>query len=234
MFEGGEVSDELGVIHGLNWLTVNLAESRPLAILVDDVHWADELSLRSLIYIAERLADIPVALIAVIRSGDPASGIALDQSPVGGGLRAADLPRSTQPGRRPCAARQYMSLPRRRCERHRGAMRDTGGNPFLVAAVAKELRENRYGPLTTPASVRRDVARRIGRLTAASRNLAKVASVVGDDAALYDAARLAVSCPIRLCRLPKSWRRPAFSLQASRFDLRTAGSARDLRPACTS
>ena len=69
-------------------------------------------------------------------------------------------------------------------------MRDTGGNPFLVVAVARELRENRYSPLTAPESIRRDVARRIGRLTATSRNLAKVASVIGDDATLYDAARL--------------------------------------------
>ena len=61
-------------------------------------------------------------------------------------------------------------------------MRDTGGNPFLVVAVARELRENRYSPRTAPESIRRDVARRIGRLTAASRNLAKVASVIGDDA----------------------------------------------------
>jgi hypothetical protein len=68
-------------------------------------------------------------------------------------------------------------------------MRDTGGNP-LVVAVARELRENRYNPLTAPESIRRDVARRIGRLTATSRNLAKVASVIGDDATLYDAARL--------------------------------------------
>ena len=34
------------VLHGLYWLVVNLAASRPLLIAVDDAHWADEPSLR--------------------------------------------------------------------------------------------------------------------------------------------------------------------------------------------
>ena len=34
--------------HGLHWLCARLAEERPLALLVDDAHWADEQSLRFL------------------------------------------------------------------------------------------------------------------------------------------------------------------------------------------
>ena len=34
---GEAATDEFAVIHGLYWLTVNLAEQRPMAILVDDV-----------------------------------------------------------------------------------------------------------------------------------------------------------------------------------------------------
>jgi predicted ATPase len=74
-------------------------------------------------------------------------------------------------------------------------MRDTGGNPFLVKAVAEAMRENKYSPLTAPESVRRDVARRLGRLTATARDLAKIASVIGDDAVLYDTVRLAGLTP---------------------------------------
>src|SRR3954454_23867771 len=51
-------------LHGLYWLTVNLAARRPLLIAVDDAHWADAPSLRFLAYLAGRLAGVP-ALVAV-------------------------------------------------------------------------------------------------------------------------------------------------------------------------
>src|SRR6202022_717253 len=71
VFGNGEAADELGVLHGLYWLTVNLAEQGPTAILVDDLPWADDFSLRFLAHIAERLDDLGVALVVTIRSGDP-------------------------------------------------------------------------------------------------------------------------------------------------------------------
>ena len=37
-------------MHGLYWLTVNLAEHRSMAILIDDVHWADDFTLRYLVF----------------------------------------------------------------------------------------------------------------------------------------------------------------------------------------
>ena len=41
--------------HGLHWLCARLAEERPLAMLVDDAHWADEQSTRFLAYLAARI-----------------------------------------------------------------------------------------------------------------------------------------------------------------------------------
>ena len=64
-------TDEFAVIYGLYWLTVNLAEQRPMAILVDDAPWADDFTLRFLVYLAERVDDVPVAVVVAIRSGDP-------------------------------------------------------------------------------------------------------------------------------------------------------------------
>ena len=45
--------------HGLHWLCARLAEERPLALLVDDAHWADEHSLRFLAYLEARIEEIP-------------------------------------------------------------------------------------------------------------------------------------------------------------------------------
>ena len=43
-------------LHGLYWLTINLADAGPLLLSVDDAQWADLASLRWLIYLARRLA----------------------------------------------------------------------------------------------------------------------------------------------------------------------------------
>ena len=51
------------VLHGLYWLTANLAARRPLLIAVDDVHWTDRASLRSLSYLTARLEGLPVTVL---------------------------------------------------------------------------------------------------------------------------------------------------------------------------
>ena len=57
------------IVHGLYRLTANLAARRPLALFVDDAHWADGASLRFLAYLCGRLHDLPVLLV---RRGAPA------------------------------------------------------------------------------------------------------------------------------------------------------------------
>jgi hypothetical protein len=60
-------------LHGLYWLTANLAERRPTMLLVDDVQWADPASGRFVDYLARRLADLAVVLAVTVRSGDRAA-----------------------------------------------------------------------------------------------------------------------------------------------------------------
>ena len=73
LFSQCVATDEFAVLHGLYWLTVNLVEQHPLAVLVDDLPWADQSSQRFFAYLAERLDDLPVALVVTIRTGDPGS-----------------------------------------------------------------------------------------------------------------------------------------------------------------
>ena len=54
--------------HGLHWLCARLAEERPLALLVDDAHWADEDSLRFLAYLEPRIDEIPACVVACERA----------------------------------------------------------------------------------------------------------------------------------------------------------------------
>src|SRR5690242_6167008 len=50
------------VLHGLYWLTLNLAEQAPLLLAIDDAHWVDEASLRWLAYLAPRVDGPNVSL----------------------------------------------------------------------------------------------------------------------------------------------------------------------------
>ena len=43
------------MLHGLYWLVNNLAAEEPVALVVDDLHWADPETLRFLVYLAPRL-----------------------------------------------------------------------------------------------------------------------------------------------------------------------------------
>ncbi|MGB8650611.1 MAG: BTAD domain-containing putative transcriptional regulator, partial [Mycobacteriales bacterium] len=58
------------VLHGLFWLTVNLAADGPLVVMVDDLQWCDSGSLRFLTYLARRLDTLPVLLVGTIRTGE--------------------------------------------------------------------------------------------------------------------------------------------------------------------
>ncbi|MFF4592110.1 AAA family ATPase [Amycolatopsis sp. NPDC001319] len=57
------------VLHGLHTLFVGLAAQRPVVVLVDDLHWVDEPSLRALAFLAGRLSGMRVLIAAVLQDG---------------------------------------------------------------------------------------------------------------------------------------------------------------------
>jgi DNA-binding CsgD family transcriptional regulator len=67
----GEADLSFGALHGLFWLTANLAERGPLLLALDDLHWCDAPSLRFLLYLARRLEGLPVVLVATLRPDEP-------------------------------------------------------------------------------------------------------------------------------------------------------------------
>ena len=197
VFGRGEAADEFGVLHGLYWLTVNLTDQRPTVILVDDLSWTDDSSLRFFAYLAERLDDLPVALVVAIRSGDPGT-----ESQLVGHLWDVATAPPIRPAELTANAVEALLtdlLPEHDVDADlAGAVvHQTGGNPFLVVAVADAIRAGEDPGLTTPESVRRRVARRLARLDTAAGELARAAAVLGDDAALRDGIRLAGLDPDR-------------------------------------
>ena len=68
---GGEIAPapvEIGsAIHGIYWLSANLADQEPLLLAVDDLHWADTPSLLVLTYLARRVTELPIVICATTR-----------------------------------------------------------------------------------------------------------------------------------------------------------------------
>ncbi len=68
----GEAADSsLATLHGLYWLTANLAARRPLLLALDDLHWCDLPSLRWLAYLLPRMEELAVLVVAGLRPEEP-------------------------------------------------------------------------------------------------------------------------------------------------------------------
>jgi AAA ATPase domain len=188
--------DPFAVVHGLYWLTVNMAACQPMLVAVDDAHWADPASLRWLAYLAGRLEGLDAAVVVALRPAEPASQ--------DGPLLAV---RAGAPAIRPALlsaagvaaivrAALGPAVPDARCQALREA---SGGNPFYLGELLR-------APATVtglPASeaVARHVAARIRRLDPAALGLAQALAVLGDGGRLRQAAAMTWLDPDTALRL---------------------------------
>ena len=185
---GALLDPSFAILHGLYWLCANLGRRSPLLLCVDDAHWADQASLRFLHYLGRRLEELPVAVVAAARPAQPADGspllAALAADPPAGILVLAPLSEH--------AVAELVQLglgtdvePAFAAACHQV----TGGVPFLVQELIRAIGEAGIEP-TAPASPRvaalapravvHSVVQRLGRLSAAARELAPAAAVLGE------------------------------------------------------
>jgi DNA-binding CsgD family transcriptional regulator len=180
--------------HGLHWLCARLAEDRPLALLVDDAHWADAESLRFLAYLEARIEEIPACAILAVRTGEPAPAAltalleheprAYVRPPPLSSAAIAQLVRDAlgeEAADEVCAA----------------CARSTGGNPLLARQLIAALEEE-GAPVDAaaiaamgPPSVAHFVVARLRRHPRAVTALAQALAILGDDASVRDAADVA-------------------------------------------
>ena len=185
--------------HGLHWLCARLAEARPLALLVDDAHWADEDSLRFLAYLEARIDEIPACVILAVRTGEAAA--APDAL-----TRLIEREPLTALRPRPLSHAAIAELVRESLGEETGddacfeCARTTGGNPLLVRQLIAALGERGGQPASLdagaiaaigPPSVARFVASRLRRHPPAVAAVAQALAILGDDASLADAAGVA-------------------------------------------
>jgi DNA-binding CsgD family transcriptional regulator len=179
-------------------LVGELAQRRPLALLVDDLHNADASSLTTLAALGRHLEDLRVALIVTRRPDDcghdPAAleelalvaGPPLSLSPLSlSGVGAVLRDRATAPVGDELVGRGHAA---------------TGGNPFLVVELARAFAETEQ-PIDCMqlADLMAGVAQslsavlrvRVGRLGPDCAVLARAVSVLGDHVSVTEASAVA-------------------------------------------
>ncbi|MGH3620392.1 MAG: AAA family ATPase [Sciscionella sp.] len=197
--EATDSTVSLGTLHGLYWLTANLADTRPLILAVDDGHWGDASSLRALAYLARRIRDIPVGLVVAARPPgaevDHAVLDTLQDESVAVVLRPGPL------GRRSTDALIDSLLGTAGSERFRAACHQaTGGNPLLLRTLLGTLAEAGVAPdddgvaavrERAPAVLATAVTSRLRHLPPVATAVARAVAVLGGGAQLRHVAAVA-------------------------------------------
>jgi predicted ATPase len=187
------------MLHGLYWLTANLADKQPVAAIVDDVQWADGASIRFLHYLARRLDGLAVTLILASRTGEdvsePSILARLSAEPSVFEVRPAPLSAEAV---ETLTTHMFGHAPA--AEFTAACVQSTGGTPFLVHELLRALREDRALPTSAaaervpqigPSTVAHATLLRLSRLRESAVALAQSVAVLGPAAETRFAAELA-------------------------------------------
>jgi DNA-binding NarL/FixJ family response regulator len=186
-------------MHGLYWLTANVAAQLPVLVVLDDAHCADSISLRFLLYLVRRLARVPVLVIVAARAaGAQGNRELLAQLGVLPGVAVlSPALLSEAQAARMVADRGFCGA---LAEFVAASHHASGGNPFLLGELLSALRDDGASGSAAdaarvagcaPQGVVRWVLARLGALGEHAQRLAFAFAVLGAGAELSDAAVLA-------------------------------------------
>jgi DNA-binding CsgD family transcriptional regulator len=210
VLEGAPSPEGLGAsLHGLYWLSANLAAEQPVLLVVDDLHWCDPPSVRFLVYLVQRIEELPIAVALAAAEGQlpelepllhelrthPATRV-LRPTPLSAEAAARLLSESLLPHAEPAFAEACHEV--------------TGGNPLLLGELATELALQEVEPSDqnvgavrklVPETLAAAVLLRLRRVGEGAPDLARAIAVLGEGADLRHAAALAELPPERAARL---------------------------------
>jgi len=185
-------------LHGLYWLTANLAARAPQLLVVDDCQWADGASLRFLAHLGARLDGLRVLVVVAMRSGDRAAHPELIDEVRS--LATGEPIRPSPLGTR-AAARLVRGDLHSASDRFCHACHDaTGGNPLLLHSLMSGVVEEGIEPNDEAAaritrygveSIARQLARRLALLPTGSHAIVRALAVLGGGSPLRHVADLA-------------------------------------------
>ncbi|MGH2987733.1 MAG: protein kinase domain-containing protein [Solirubrobacterales bacterium] len=165
------------------------SQARPLVLVLDDLHWADEPSLLLLRFLARRLADTGLLIIGTYRDVElgrhhPLADTLGDLAGVEGVRRIALGGLGAQ------GIASYIELTagveRPPPDLAEAIREQTGGNPFFIGEVVRLMAaEGRLGEdearreVAIPQGVREVVGRRLDRLSEVANEILRLAAVCG-------------------------------------------------------
>jgi DNA-binding CsgD family transcriptional regulator len=187
--ESAQTQDPFATRHALFWLTANLAARGPLAIVVDDTHWADAASLGALAHIAHRLDGLSVLLVVAARTAE--SGLELDAIRVQADADGTHLVLGPL-GEAASADVVRALLPDADDALCQACHRASGGNPFLLHELVRSVAAggDAHVEHSSPARVTRAIHARLGGLSPLATNLAGAAAILGGHASLREVTAL--------------------------------------------
>ncbi len=176
---GQATNDSIAAID--NWLSV-VSRARPVVLVIDDLHWADEATLDTLRYLIAGPRDRPLSILATVRSGAVGGERPLQRwlADVRSMPRVSWLPL----GPLDYAATGAQLAQALGAEPHRSLISEvfshTAGNPYLNRLMVSGLpADARHLPPRLPANLRAAVLRSWHSLSPQTRELTEVMAVGG-------------------------------------------------------
>jgi len=196
---GAASEDSFAMLHGLYWLAANFALRKPTMLVVDDLHWADERSLRWLGFLARRLEGLPLLLVVGTRPPEQARTPALVAEILADPVATLIHPAALGEQSAAMLAQELFGLePDATFAEALRAV--SGGNPLYLAALLDTVARDGIEPVAANAprlrelggdAVSRGVSLRLSRLPVDEIALVRAAAIFGDGADLRHAAALA-------------------------------------------
>jgi DNA-binding CsgD family transcriptional regulator len=193
------VDTSLATLHGLYWLTANLAARRPLLLALDDLHWCDLPSLRWLAYLLPRMEGLDLLVMVGLRPEEPGEEPGLIDKIVSDPLAAVIRPAPLSAAAAALLLRDTLS-PDAENAFCAACWKETAGNPLLLRELVHVIAAEGLAPTEANMARLRELGARAGsravslrlsRLPPEATTLARAVAILGDDADPRQAAALA-------------------------------------------
>src|SRR5579862_1985694 len=147
-----------------------LAEERPLVLVFEDLHWADDTLLDFVDYMAEWVSGVPILIVATARPE------LIDRRPGWGGGKRNATTISLGALTDEATAKLLPVMP---AEKQQLVLKRAEGNPLYAAEFARMIEDSPGEELPLPETVQGLIAARIDQLSPEEKALVQDASVLG-------------------------------------------------------
>lgn len=185
----GRTADARRLFHAVHELVDGLSQRAPLLLLLEDVHWVDEMSARLISYLGRRVSHARCVIVLSARTEELAAAGFIREA----FAELASEQRLSRVELVPLSRDETYELAERLAEARALAPLDTGlleqiwgiseGNPLVIVESVRALACGTLGGdvtrLPVPERVRSLIMSRVAKVSAAARELLAVAAVAG-------------------------------------------------------